>query len=183
MTQTLSEGSKRTFDIRWGLSVLGIAAALGLFNACSGDVTVRRAGDEPPIRVRGGSMHLDLLTEGDRDFEKDNPNDKKKWHIKDSPNRDRNNFIVVVVSANAGCNGKVVSAGKVDVVYSDGQSVEFKSNNNHTKITAQNDLDQPAAKSLRYAVNGGFISAVKVDNQNLCTFGASDATLQIFLLD
>jgi len=36
---------------------------------------------------------------------------------------------------------------------------------------------------LKYEVDGGYVSAVKVDNQNLCTFGAKDANLQIFLLD
>ena len=147
-----------------------------------------RTGDEPPIRVRGGTMHLDLLAEGDSDFEKDNASDKKKWHIKGSPNRDRNRFLVVVVSASANCNGKVASANKVDIVYSDAQNVvvqnvEFKSNSQNTKITAQKDLEYQGAKWLKYEVDGGYVSAVKVDNQNLCTFGAKDANLQIFLLD
>ena len=165
------------------VTVFAIAVAGAAFSACTRDVTLMRTGDEPPIRVRGGTMHLDLLAEGDKDFEKDNAADKKKWHIKDSPNRNRNNFLVVVVSASANCNGKVVSANKVDVDYSDGQSVEFKSNSNHTKITAQKDLEQEAVRWLKYEAAGGYISAVKVDGQNLCTFGAKDTTLQIFLLD
>ena len=165
------------------VTVFAIAVAGAAFSACTRDVTLMRTGDEPPIRVRGGTMHLDLLAEGDKDFEKDNAADKKKWHIKDSPNRNRNDFLVVVVSASANCNGKVASANKVDVVYSDGQNVEFKSNNNHTKITALNDLEHPSAKWLKYEVANQYIKAVKVDNQDLCTFAEYDGTLQIFLLD
>jgi hypothetical protein len=160
-----------------------ITIAVASFSGCSRVQQQLRTGDEPPIRVRGGTMHLDLLAEGDTDFEKDNASDKKKWHIKGSPNRDRNKFLVVIVSASANCNGKVASANKVDIVYSDGQNVEFKSNSQNTKITAQKDLEYQGAKWLKYEVDGGFISAVKVDNQNLCTFGAKDGTLQIFLLD
>jgi hypothetical protein len=164
-------------------ALFAITIAVASFAGCSRVQQQLRTGDEPPIRVRGGTMHLDLLAEGDTDFEKDNASDKKKWHIKGSPNRDRNKFLVVIVSASANCNGKVASANKVDIVYSDGQNVEFKSNSQNTKITAQKDLEYQGAKWLKYEVDGGFISAVKVDNQNLCTFGAKDGTLQIFLLD
>ena len=183
MTETDSAGLKRTSGNRWGLTaaVLGIAVILGLFGACASFAPL--SSDEPPIRVRGGTMHLDLLTEGGEDFEQDDPNDKKTWHIKGSGSRDRNDFLVVVVSASANCNGKVASANKVDVVYSGGQNVEFKSNNNNTKITALKDLEYQAPKWLKYETQDGYVSAVKVDNNNLCTFDAKDATLQIFLLD
>src|SRR5262245_3699527 len=184
MTETDSAELKRTSGYSWGLvaGVLGIAAALGLLSACN-PVGTLRTGDEPPIRVRGGTMHLDLLAQGDQDFEPDSQSDKKKWHIKGLPKRDRNDFLVVVVSANANCNGKVASANKVDVLYSDGQSVEFKSNSNNTKITATKDLNHLSAKYLKYETSGGYVSEVKVDNQSLCTFTSTDVPIQIFLLD
>lgn len=182
MTQTFSRGSNGISRKSWGVmaAVVGLAIVLGLLNACS-RVAPLLGGDEPPIRVRGGSMLIDLLTDGSADFEPDDPSDKKKWHIKDQPQRDRNNFLVVVVSTT--CNGKVKSGNKVDIVYSDGQSVEFKSNSQHTRITALKDLDHPSGKLLKYEAAGQYVSAVKVDGADLCTFGAYDQTLQVFLLD
>ena len=186
MTELDSAGTNRTAGNRGNVvAALGVVIVLGLLTACARENTLQpRTGDEPPIRVRGGTMHIDLLGDANDDFEPDNPGDKKKWHIKGLPNRDRDGFLVVVVSADPNCNGKVTSSRKVDVLYTDGQSVEFKSNNRQTKITAQKDLEYQAARWLKYEVQDRYINEIKVNNnQTLCTFGAKDSTLQIFLLD
>ena len=185
MTQTFSAGSNRRSGNRWGViaAVVGVTVVLGLLAACSRELVAPLTGDEPPIRVRGGTMYLDLLTDKNTDFEKDDVNDKKKWHIKGEPPRKKNDFFVVVLSGSSGCDRKTATGNKVDVEYSGGQSVEFKSNSNKTKITAQKDLEHPSAKLLKYEVQGGFISAIKVNGQELCSFDEYDPALHIYLLD
>lgn len=192
MTQTFSGGSNRMSRKSWGVmaAVVALAIVLALFNACTRDVSLMRTGDEPPIRVRGGSMKFELLNQAAA-FEEDNSTDKKKWRIKGTPVRNRNKFLVVIVSGNPSCNGIVRSGDKIDIVYSDNQEVEFKSNANNTKITAKPEkLNQSSTElhTLTYGVSGStteYIRGIRIDSNTdyVCEFTAADAALQIFLLD
>jgi hypothetical protein len=194
MTHTLSEGLKRTSGITWGLgaAVVGIAVALGSFSACAREKTVMRAGDEPPIRVRGGSIEIELLplsSAQDKEYEEEPQSTEpgKKWQIKGAA-RGNNRFLVVITSANPNCRGEVKDGNKVEVSYSDGQVVDFETPSQRTKITGRpNRLNNPARQRLTYTgASGTFINEVRITGGGspfTCTFTAADPTLQIFLLD
>ena len=196
MTERVSGGSKRTSRNSWILkaSVVGIAISLGLLNGCAKkqqDVGTR-AGDEPPIRVRGGSIEIELLplsAAQDKEYEEDPQSTEpgKKWQIKGAA-REKNRFLVVITSANPNCPGVVKDANKVEVSYSDGQVVGFQSPNQSTKITAHpNELNRPSRQRLTYAgASGAFISEIRLTGGGqpfTCTFPRPDPTLQVFLLD
>ncbi len=189
MTETDSAGLKRTSGNRWGLTaaVLGIAVILGLFGACVSNQDVGiRTGDEPPIRVRNGSLEIQLVHRTLK-FEEDGNSQKKKWKIRTEPLRLRNNYLVIVLPGNpSSCpSGFVTSGDKVDVVYSaDSQEIEFKSTGRKTKITAKEALvNQTGSEEfLRYGVSG-YITAIRVGGDDFCTFSGPDGALQVFLID
>ena len=75
------------------LAGVGAVAAVG-FAAKIMAETAKGGGDEPPIRVKGGSLCLDLIT--NTDVWEDETGDKKTWGVKGHPNRSRDELAVFV---------------------------------------------------------------------------------------
>src|SRR5687767_12698477 len=199
MTQTFSKGSNRTSGNRWGVvaAVVGVAIVLGLLNACTRQPIGTLTGDEPPIRVKGGSVEIELAWNTHQFDEEPNTTEPgKNWVVKDAK-RQRNRFLVVIVSNNSNCNGVVRRGNKVDLEYSDGQKIDFQiiggpDNTVRTKIKGQpNVLTKVSDQLLRYGVpnepspTAEYISKVTVGGGGQpepCTFGRNDKP-QIFILD
>src|SRR5688572_27301518 len=122
MTQMFPAGSNRMSRKSWGVmaAVMGLAIVLGLLSACArrSDIGVR-TGDEPPIRVKNGSLEIEMLL-ATKVFEEEpgSAEPGKIWQIKDS-HRERNRFLVVIASSKQNCQGVVASGNKVDIAYSD----------------------------------------------------------------
>jgi hypothetical protein len=172
-------------------TLFAITIAVASLSGCS-RVQQLRTGDEPPIRVRNGSLEIELL-QATKVFEEEpgSAEPGKIWQIKDSE-RERNRFLVVIASSNQQCLGVVGSGNKVDIVYSDGQALDIQAigsgGNPRTKIKARGDaLRNPTGQLLTHAgASGGYISEVRVSGggqPTTCTFTSRDPTLQIFLLD
>lgn len=199
MTELDSAGTNRTASNRGNIVAgLGVVIVLGLLTACAREQTLQpRTGDEPPIRVRNGSLEIELAWQT-KEFEEDpsTAGTRKVWQIKQA-GRERNRFTVVIVSSDQSCNGLVRTAAKVDVDYSDGQRIDFQavggSGNSRTKVTAHGDpLNKVSNQGLRHGaphVPGQpeqFISEIRItggSQSQTCTFSSRDANLQIFLLD
>jgi hypothetical protein len=135
--------------------------------------------DEPPIRVRGGSIHIDLLG-GGFEFEEDSQRDKKNWKIKRDPPRGRAEYTVAVYSTV--CVKPAFLTSKLEFVYSGGQVVEFFITGNKTRIKAAKDLAQPQDDRLEYGASG-YITAITAGGQSVCSFKDSDPSLRVYLLD
>ena len=164
----------------------GVAAALGAVAGAAIASTFTsatlRSGDEPPIRVRHGSMRIQLLhKQQTRKFEKEgNP---KKWKVNGPADRAKEAYLVVVLPDDP---TKIVVAPANDVVilYSDGKWVHFKATGKKTRVTAEEDLQQVTDQELKYNGFGGYIARVEVDGQAVIYQSQMvDPFLQVVLLD
>ena len=172
-----------------GSAALG--AATGAFvGAVVGDSVAKAffsvfSGDEPPIRVRHGSILVELLdTKQTRLFD---PDTDDKWKIVGTPNplRKKDDYDVLLVSKDI--VPAVLYSGKdVDVCYSDGQTVSLKSLNQKTTIKPKSKLTRTSDRELKYGTNSvGHIDLIKLDNKTIYKNANSvaDETLQLFLFD
>jgi hypothetical protein len=187
MTETDSAGLKRTSGNTWALAaaVLGIVVILGLFGACTRFAPLST--DEPPIRVRGGTIELNLLTANDdwNDVDKN----QKRWTIRNNGVRRNNGYEIFLYATNmANCKSSYVTGNWVQFIYGtaqqDTQMIEVKSTGNKTTVTAR---DQPLTHSgprLNYQVAQQYIKRIDVQgNERFCEFPAEDKALKLVLID
>lgn len=163
------------------LALLG-AWLIGAFDAAP------LAGDEPPIRVRNGSIELQLLHPTHKFEEADGSTDKKNWRIETEPSRQSNDVTVLVLPSDFNnCKGGFVESGnKVEFVYSTGNRITVQSNGSKKiRVKGQDPLENPSGNRqlLRYDVAGVYIQSIDVGSKNLCTFTAADSNLQVIILD
>jgi hypothetical protein len=137
-------------------------------------VVMSLLGDEPPIRVRNGSMLIELagIQEWKADGDAWTPSDGKS----------AGTFQVKVdASGDAVCEGGRAASGKdISIWYSDNTEVRFKLSGlfgKKTKVWPKDKLERADPRSLRYEQVGvsGYIARVEVKGTPLkCTFsGAS----------
>src|SRR5687767_7126697 len=107
-------------------TLFAITIAVASFSGCSRVQQPLRTGDEPPIRVRNGSLEIEML-QATKIFEEEpgSAEPGKIWQIRDGQ-RERNRFLVVIASRNQNCQGIVASGNKVDIAYSDGQALDIQ---------------------------------------------------------
>jgi len=138
-------------------------------------VVMSLRGDEPPIRVRNGSMIIEL-TEKDQEWKADGD----AWTP--SGGKSAGTFQVKVdASGDAVCEGGTAASGKdISIWYSDNTEVRFKLSGwfgKKTKVWPKDKLAKADPRSLRYEQVGvsGYIARVEVKGTPLkCTFsGAS----------
>ena len=139
------------------------------------------AGEEPPIRVKGGSFHLDL-TCGTTIWDEVGTTGKK-WKIKDGT-RGKDEYDVSIVSNSTSCSHKAPKGKRVYIEYTTTGGVvrwvEIKAPGNMTHVTASDPFDLVNwGRSLMWDVDG-HISKIEVDS-SVCTF-ASKADLEHALL-
>lgn len=128
------------------------------------------AGDEPPIRVKGGSIEMDIVHNSKQWRQHGS---KKKWKLS-SGGRDKDAYLVYVATTpnNASkCTKNVITGYEVVFTHNDGKSVAFKSESKKTFVTSPEDLDTIDADKRKLAyVKEGYIATIKVDGTAVCTF-------------
>lgn len=158
-----------------------IGAAAGAAIASAFSSASIRGGDEPPIRVRHGSMRIQLLhRQMTRRFVQ--MGGPRKWTIDGSADRGRDEFIVVVLPDDP---NKIVvrEAVNVVIVYSDDKYVHFKSTGRKTRVTGERDLQRNTDQEIKYNGFGGYIARVELDGDLVYESDMADPMLQILLLD
>lgn len=134
--------------------------------------------DEPPIRVRNGSMTITLVSGAWKA-------DGKAWTPRDGTNG--GGFIVVVeIATRSGrALGQPVFGKEVEISYSDGAVIKFKRGtfSKKTRVTPKRDLRQPEDPVLEYGQPGkGYITGVEVKDGGTrwtCGFESRDALSEI----
>lgn len=145
-------------------------------------------GDEAPIRVKSGSIDLDLLTAVQvwEPFETGDNADKKNWKISGGT-RNRNEYLVVVVPSNVGgCKPFAAVTRTVEIIHGGASgavnTIQFRSTGNHTTVRSQQDL-KASGRNLNYDPGKGFITEIRTDGEHSCTFDQEDKELIVALLD
>ena len=184
-----AESSDNRVVLVTGAVALGAAAALlgawliGAFDAAP------LAGDEPPIRVRNGSIELQLLHPSHKYEEADGSTDKKNWRIETEPPRHSNDVTVLVLPSNfSSCPGGFVASGnKVEFFYNTGKKITVQSNGSkRIRVKGDDALDNPSGNRqlLRYDVAGVYIQRIDIGSHaKFCEFSAADSNLQVVVLD
>ena len=145
-------------------------------------VVMSLLGDEPPIRVRNGSMEV-VLGQGEW------KDDGDAWTP--SEGQSRKGFTVTVVSANGhSCqNGQTGSGKEAWILYSDKTEFTFKFAgifNPKTKVRPKGELARVTPQVLRYGQPGdqGYIIGVGTkDGSNTwsCTFASREQLSEIIV--
>jgi hypothetical protein len=167
-----------------------VAAVGGLIAAVAVACGVQQrllSGDEPPIRVKNGSIELQLLhRSGEWDIV--SVSDKKNWKVKGEPQRGKELYEVIVAPSNASSctNGVVVGTGDtVQLTTTDGtvsNSIQIKLTGKKTKIKS-NAVDLEATGDLlRDSTANAFITKIEVGSL-VCNFGSKDTGLRVVIMD
>jgi len=166
-------------------AIVGFAAIVG---AAAGAVAawfklraLVATGDEPPIRVKNGSMEFQLLTKaGSRNWDEDgNP---RKWKVSGG-SRGKDEFqVTIVVRTGATCSSQSVSGKTVEVEYSDDTKVELKATGKKTRLTSGKDLTRTDEKRTLEYTESGHIRRITVDSFT-CNFTDRDQLEHVLVLD
>ncbi len=140
------------------------------------------AGDEAPIRVKQGSIEIELLYAG-KEWKQDGT--AQNWKMKTGTRTSEDYELYIAPSNSANCSGGLTPKGKViRFEYSDGAYVQLQAQNFKTRVTANRDLVKSSnGSTLTYQTATGGISLIKVDTTNICTFAQPDPKLAVVLVD
>jgi hypothetical protein len=128
-----------------------------------------RAGDEPPIRVKGGSLHIDAT--GGATW-KMQGTDGKKWKL-DKGSKNSDEYDVSIVASGSGCVNNAPRGKRVTLTYSDGTTVEIKAAGNNTMVASSERLTLGNGDQRLTYSGTGYIRQVDVDSST-CTFASGD---------
>jgi hypothetical protein len=151
--------------LKIGVGLLaGALAAYALFELTS-------TSEEPPIRVKNGSMELQILSTSIK-WKQDGS--LTKWKVDGGSRTSATYTIDVKSQGQASCtNGGNGSGTVIKVTYSDNASVAIQSNANHTRVTASANLVNPNNQLLLHTDLGsskGYIQTIEVDGHPFCRF-------------
>lgn len=140
---------------------LGGAAIGALFGGAVGYFLLRFAsGDEPPIRVKGGSMEFQLLSTtmywkslGSR-----------QWKISNGTRANAYYQASIVVQSSTKCPSQEKKGETVTVTHSDGAWVELKATGNHTRLRSSVDLELSDGDRLLTYCAKGHISKIEIED-------------------
>ena len=177
--------------------VAGTAALVGLllYGAFAAGFFGGNTGDEPPIRVKGGSVDFYLVTKKDKWNDIDNKI-HKKFNMGGERAKDRLDVVIAVTPAGAGsCTAQTGTGDLVTLEYlkSDLKTV--------VKLTIGTDSTRPKTKhsavesteafaplstdgrTLTYAETGGYIRAILLDGNKMCTFTGPNQLDTMVIMD
>ena len=169
------------------LGALAAAALVGAVVATIGVILLgplQPIGDEPPIRVRNGSVDLQVGSA----WESVN-GDPKNWKIKGEPPRDGNDYEVIVGGASSTeCPNTTATGNPVTFTVKEGNnvvgSIVVRATGNKTRVRSDKDLTQSVDRLISHVGSGPFISEIAVGSSGaLCTFTAKNPNLKVALLD
>jgi hypothetical protein len=167
-------------------AIVGFAAIVGAAAGAAAAWFKMKAfvatGDEPPIRVKNGSMELQLLTKaGSRKWD-DPDGNPRKWEVSGG-SRGKDEFQVTIVVRNgATCSSQAVSGRTVEVEYSDGTRVELKATGKKTRLKSSKDLTRTDEERTLVYTASGHIQKITVDTFT-CTFTGPDQLEHVLVLD
>jgi hypothetical protein len=153
----------------------GVGLAVGVLLTFSAlRVQTAAAGDEPPIRVKNGSLDLDL-PKGSGAWEKDP--DAKHWKIAGNKEKKSTDFTVALFPdpGKTNCTFTTATGSSVVITYSDSTTVTLEIKNKKTKVTATGDLSTSQNDELlRYpGPANGYIKDITVGSSSMCTFSSA----------
>lgn len=170
---------------------LGALAAAALVGAVVATVVVvllgplePLVGDEPPIRVRNGSVDLQIGGAWESVG-----GDKKDWKVKGEPVRDGNDYEVIVGGATpTECPSTTAMGNPVTFTVKEGNnvvgSIVVRATGNKTRVRSEKDLAQKLDQLISQEGDALYISAIAVGSGGpLCTFTAKNTNLRVALLD
>jgi hypothetical protein len=174
------------------LAVAAVAGALALAGILYVARTLADTGDEPPIRVKNGSLELQLQSRK-HTWHQVNATDAKHWDISGHPERGKNQIdVTMAVAPGAGpsCAAHSGSGDTLVLTYNNGTgkavTVTIKSDGDkHTTVESTDNLTLVGSKKdrlLAYDVQG-YISSVAIDSKPLCTFTAPEQLSEVVVMD
>jgi hypothetical protein len=167
-----------------------IAVALGILVGVGVIVLLRflaDTGDEPPIRVKNGSLELHLLSKYD---EWDHAGSSNNWKVKANRYRSKDDLQLTVASRpGATCTSGFVTA-KTDMIityHDDGANRDFdvtlKSNGKKISVSSPETGSNSADPSVLVYGGAGFIKAIVADSKSMCTFANATQLDHLLILD
>jgi len=176
-------GRKHSVALLVGTALIIALGALILQVACSQARILTSPGDEPPIRVKGGSLNLELLAKkGTNEWSAD-----VTWIAKSGKRNSKKISVLMLPRSNdAGCTWLDPTKDEVTITFQDTDSntaypvifnvKEHGGNALKTSVTPGNLQLSLNDSDKRQISNGdhGYISSVKIDGTT-CTFSAADA--------
>jgi len=169
------------------LATAAVAGALAF--AIFRVAVVSEAGDEPPIRVRNGSLDLWLVSVAEK-WMANGPH----WKITGGT-RSRNDYkIQVIYNSGAACTGGTAPGTPLEATGAPLEIVYYVDSSTTKKVTltvqghhTQVDSDAPleilfSSKLLTYRPGTGYIQSISLSDGNVCTFTAKEQldTLTIY---
>ena len=184
MTQR-TQGSSSFFRV-WADNPYAAAMAVAIVALVVATMACARrqeflAGDEAPIRVRNGSIELQLL-HGSQEWE--SVNDRKNWKVKNEPQRQRDAYEVTVAPSDASSctNGVFVATGDTVEITTSAGSIQLKLTGRKTRVRSS-DVDLEGRGSLlRDPAQGSHIRKIVVGDL-ACTFDSKDEKLRVIIMD
>jgi hypothetical protein len=178
-------------DHRFAITVAALGGALILG---TGILLIQKlvgeTGDEPPIRVKNGSLELRLET-AHHNWQKGA--DARHWEIKNKPQRGNAQFAVTVAvtpGTGASCTAQALSGDSVAVTYNNGSgkmtTVTIKTDGDrHSQVESSEDLTVGPNSKDRLLLYGatGFISGILVGSTPMCTFTDAKQLTNLVILD
>lgn len=147
----------------------GLLAGAAIAGAVLWCLRLFRAGDEPPIRVKGGSLHLDLHKGGTWQ----RLGGSGKWRIS-TGQRSREEYCVSISGSGKGCS--VPCGRRVKITYTDGARVdvvEIKAPGLNTMVESTRALTLASGGTRLTLPGSGFISRIEVDG-HVCDFAQGE---------
>ena len=166
-------------------AIAGLAVGLASCTAFAPGPTADQTGDEPPIRVKSGSIDLDLLSTV-MTWEPDGSSGN--WKLSGGERKKDDLDLVLVVAQGATCNGLLDPSGKTlelhytGASHNDDAEIDIKSQGRHTHVLPKGKAMKNTAQSLMYDPPG-YISSVVLDGATICTFASPDQLRKLIILD
>ena len=161
-------------------SLAGTAIARSFDFAFLGD-------DEAPIRVRHGSVDIELLHQA-QEFDERGSSGKKKWKVKSGPPRKKAKYDAIALPSDCSkCPNGLILTGTpvIFTIDAPGGSIDivFDASSNKTWIDADDALSHDPNVNPRLLSLANHITKVVVDTKTLYEHNQKDPQLQILLLD
>lgn len=135
------------------VAALGLIVGSGLFML----VNYFDAADEPPIRVKNGSLELEIpLIYGPW---KQN-GDARHWKTSGKTRKSTDLSVMLTVASGVACQPKSGIGGVLTVKYSDNQTVTIDGTKKHTHVVGMSDLVLDSAEHALSYKAAGYISDI-----------------------
>ena len=157
-------------------AALGAVTAFFIFRSLS----TLSADEEPPIRVRNGSLELHVVS-ASYTWRKTGDH----WMMTGGKRR-KDDFKIQTIYSNGGtCSGNGSATGTpLRITYSDGKYVELTVQGKHTEVRSNADLQiVSGGQVLSYDPGSGYIQTIDVAGNNVCTFSDKNQLDSVYVYD